>query len=507
MPRQPDPLPVGGPIDHSAHETARLTGRFRSSDGLTTVAFVYLAIPNLIFIFGWFRLPVAFVLLAAMCVLLLKVLARGPFGFGLEHSTRAVIFIALAAVVWAAFGGGSHFVHANHDWIIRDAVLGDLVRADWPVTYKAQDGSVLTLRSAIGYFLPPALFGKAFGTAHLDIAVHLWTAAGILIFLLMLPLPRQGGWRLALALTTVVFFSGMDFLGIVIATQSTPIFPLRLEWWGPLSYPSLTGQLLWAPNHCLPIWIGTLLLFRHRHADAMPRIAIALLPITLIWTPFAAIGLAPFAVLGAWHSLRQGGWRGFPWDSAIAGLIFTIPFALYLLADIGSITSTSPIAAPAIPVASVAHQPVSMTSYLIFVSCEFLLLAMAIAAHVRQARGYFALSVLVLLLLPALNFGPSNDLLLRLSTPPLVVLLAVCLQTLTPPVARPYPATLWIAWLFLAIGGHTAFNELWRAATFQRWSADYRVSLAERQGGRPGPHYAGNMRASLGGKLLKPATN
>jgi hypothetical protein len=300
----------------------------------------------------------------------------------------------------------------------------------------------------------------------------------------------------------------MDFLGILIATQSTPIFPLRLEWWVPLSYPSLTGQLLWAPNHCLPIWIGTLLMFRHRHSEDLPRIAIALLPLSLIWTPFAAIGLAPFAILGAWSSLRRNGWPAFPWMPAIAGIVCAIPVALFLLADIGNIASpATPAAGHAAPATSVAQQSISISAYLIFVSCEFLLLALAISAHVRQARDFFVLSILLLLVLPAMNFGPSNDLLLRLSTPPLIVLLAICLQTLVRSSAKPYPATLWIALLFLAIGGHTAFNELWRSATFQRWPADYRPSLAERQGGQPGPHYAGRMDTSPAGKLLKPVAH
>lgn len=509
MPSSPD----RGQIERSdlhmpSFEVCSPSGMTIPGMGLTLVALVYLAIPNLIFIFGWFRLPVALVLFAAMGVFMHGLFHLRPNELHRTHSIRFVMLIGATALAWAAFGGGSHFMYANHDWVIRDAVLGDLVRAEWPVTYKAPDGTVLTLRSAIGYFLPPALFAKAFGISHLGIAVYLWTAAGLLIFLLMLPLPQHGRWRLAMALVTVVFFSGMDFLGVVIATQSLPIFPLRLEWWGPLSYPSLTGQLLWAPNHCLPIWIGTLMILRHRSTRELVPISIALLPITLIWTPFAAVGLVPFAILGTWRVVLRAGWKDFPWRSAFAGSVFSTLVALFLLSDIGGIGFPSAnTSTHAIQAASVAHLPVSKTSYSIFVSCEFLLLAIALAAHVREARDFFALSVLILLLLPALSLGPSNDLLLRLSSPPLVVLLVVCLQTLIGLDRKPYPATLWIAWGFLAIGSHTAFNELWRAATFQRWSANYGVSLAERQGGRPDAHYAGNMETSPAWKLLKVPAN
>jgi len=472
-------------------------------DALTVVALAYLAIPNLIFLFGWFRVPVAFALLAAMLLLLSQVRIARLTAWNAGYSRAALILLGATSLAWSAFGGGSHFMYANHDWVIRDAVLGDLVHSEWPVIYKSLDGTALVLRSAIGYFLPPALFGKLFGTAHIDVAIYLWTVTGLFLFLALLPLPRRIGWRLALGLAITVFFSGMDFLGLIIATQSLPIFPLRLEWWVPLSYPSLTGQLLWAPNHCLPLWIGTLLVFRHRDGDDLLRIACVLLPLTLIWTPFAAIGLLPFILLGAWRSFNRLGWKVLPWKSIVACVIFSLPVGLFLLIDIGGMASAPVSRDLATSGASQAAQAVSFQSYAIFVCCEFLLLALALATHVRQARAFFLLAVLILLALPLLHFGPSNDLLLRLSTPPLIVLLAVCLQTLLVHDRRTRSPTLWMAWLFLAIGAHTAFNELWRSATFHRWKADYRTTLAERERGQPASHYVGRLHGSFLIPLLK----
>lgn len=465
-------------------------------DGLTALALLYLAIPNLIFVFGWFRFPVAIFLAGTLAYLLLKTFKASAMSWRFGDAPMPALLILATGFAWAAFGGGSHFMYANPDWIIRDAVLGDLVRADWPVIYQALDGAPLVLRSAIGYFLPPALFGKIFGTAHIDIAIYLWTVAGVLVFLFLLPLPRRMGWPLVLGLLLTVFFSGMDYLGVIIATQLTPIFPLRLEWWVPLSYPSLTGQLLWAPNHCLPIWIGTLLLFRHRAPGVMLPLAVALLPTTLIWTPFAAIGLAPFVLAGSWQSFRRGEWANFPWRTVVAAIAYALPVCLFLLTDLGHIDSSAVPVAQASAPASVAHQAVSLQSYLIFISCEFLLLALALYPHVRQARGFFMLAVALLISLPLMRYGPSNDILLRLSTPALVVLLAVCLQTLLAgDRTRPSP-TIWIASLFLAIGAHTAFNELWRAASFPRWHADYRPSVADRERGQPAPHYVGRLESS-----------
>lgn len=479
-----------------------LIGEPSNTDGLTAWALAYLALPNVIFLFGWFRLPVALLLCAAMVYFLAGAFWSRPVVWRSERTRSTLLIIVATSCAWSAFGGGSHFMYANTDWEIRDAVLGDLVNLEWPVHYLAADGGPLILRSAIGFFLPPALFGKLFGLAHIDLAMYVWTVGGVLIFLLLLPLPRRAGWRLALALLLVVFFSGMDFVGIVIATESMPIFPLRLEWWAPLSYPSLTGQLLWAPNHCLPSWIAALLCFRHRHGAEFLRVILAFIPLTLIWTPFTAIGLFPFVILAALHFIQKCGWHHVPWDAVIAVAIFSLPIGLFLMIDLGQIeagiATTPPTAA-----GNYAFQTVSLHTYLLFAGCEFLFLAMVIAPHVRQGRQEFWLAVVVLLALPLLRFGPTNDLGLRLSTIPLVILLVICLQTLfsQEPSSRP---TIWIACMFLVIGAHTAFNELWRSASLPRSTADYRQTLADRQGGRPAAHYVGRLRSSPLEHWIKP---
>jgi len=472
-----------------------LIGEPAAVDGLTAFALAYLALPNLIFLFGWFRLPIALLLCVAMIYFIARVFHPWPAVWRSQHARSAVVVLVVMSCAWAAFGGGSHFMYANVDWKIRDAVLGDLVNSEWPVSYLSADGAPLILRSAIGYFLPPALFGKLFGLADLDLAVHAWTTLGVLTFLLMLPLPRRAGWRLGVASLLVVFFGGMDILGQFLATGLPPIFPLRIEWWAPWSYSSLTGQLLWAPNHCLPIWIGTVLAFRHRNATAFPGVVAAALPLTLIWTPFAAVGLLPFVGLWAGNWLRQRGWQRVPWSSLLAAAAFSIPIALFLLTDSGCIESAA-ITTPQPATVSVAWQPVSMHSYLLFVSCEFLFLALVLAPQVRHARAEFWIAVLVLLLLPLIRIGPSNDLGLRLSATPLIILLVASLMTLLARDRAPRGLSLWLATLFLAVGANTAFNELWRAATFPQSPADYERTLADRQGGQPAAHYVGRLESS-----------
>jgi len=498
----------------SGAESTTLDKRAPESDGelvpsvgrdrLTTFALAYLAIPNLIFVIGWFSpLPAAF-LCAAMAFLLARPLWSR---FAIESPVpgrAALLWTGIASCLWSAFGGGSHFMYANVDWLVRDALLADLIHFEWPVQYVNETNHVLVLRSAIGFFLPPALLGKTLGTAHVNIAIYAWTALGVQIFLLLLPLPRHSHWRILIALILVMLFSGMDILGQLVTTGSLPIFPLRMEWWVPISYSSLSGQLLWAPNHSLPIWICTALYLRHLQQEESLGVSAAALSLSLVWTPFAALGLFPFLITSALRHVRTWGWRSAPWTTILATLVYSLPIVLFLSIDFSRIEAVLPLAPPP-ETSTYALQAYSLRTYIAFISCEFLLLGLALAPHITRARTEFWLAIALLLAIPLFRLGPSNDLGLRLSGTPLIILLAACLRALLATPRFPPTLTAWLAALFLLVGAPTAVSELWRAATFPRTPADYRTSLAERQGGQPAPHYVGHLNAYLLRSWLRPS--
>jgi hypothetical protein len=478
--------------------------RVAKADGLTFCALAYLAIPNLIFVLGWFSPLPAFVLCAAALFLVARQ-SWSTLGAHAPGPTRAtLLWTGMVSCAWSAFGGGSHFMYANLDWVVRDALLGDLIRFDWPIHYLTATNQALVLRSAIGFFLPPALFGKIFGFAYIDLAIYAWTALGVQIFLLLLPLPKQGQWRIGIALIIVVFFSGMDFLGQLITTGWLPMFPLRLEWWVPISYPSFSAQLLWAPNHCLPIWICTALYLRHRQHEESLSVSAVALPMSLIWTPFAAIGLLPFVILSALNHLHTWGWRRVPWSTILAAITYSLPIGLFLLIDFSRIEAVTPLT-PSPQTATYPLQAFSLDTYFLFVSCEFLLLGLVLAPHIRHARTEFWLAIALLLAIPLVRLGPSNDFGLRLSAPALVILLAACLRMLLAQPASVKSLTGCLTITFLLVGAPTAVHELWRAATFPRTPADYRTTLAERQGGLPAPHYVGHLDRYLLRSWLKPS--
>ena len=476
-----------------------------NTDWLSAGAVAYLATPNLIFFFGWFRFPLAFGL--ALAVIYLACSPATGSHFHPRHRAIEVALIGLSGLAWAVFSGGSHFLHADHDWVVRDAVLGDLVRQGWPVLYLTDGGEFGILRSAIGFFLPAALYGKALGSATLPFAVYAWTALGCILFLMLLPLSKRSPARLLLALLVIVAFSGMDFLGGLIATQSLPIFPFRLEWWVPLSYPSMTGHLTWAPNHCLPAWVGTALLIRHRHdPEQLTDWMIVTLPLTLIWSPFAIVGLLPLTIVICWRLLLKRAFWKTHYRTLLAASLITLTVTAFLLID-----GTQNIALSSTLTTrgdGIARQSVAISDIALFILLEFGLLGLCLTRAMGADRSLFLVSIGILLALPFLHLGPSNDLLIRSSAPALVVLLVCTLSCLgllvdKQNVAPQQAGRKLIICTLLVLGAVTPVHEFARALLRPAQAPSYERTLASTQAGHFPAHYVGNFPRTLGPFLFR----
>ena len=461
-------------------------------DSVSVAALLYLALPNLIFFAGWFRWP-----FAALFSLLLLWSARRALdwqhlSWRFPYGRTTTLLIVATAFAWCALGGAGHFLAAPIDWMVRDAVLGDLVFGAWPVAYAEKEGTYYILRSAIGYFLPAAVVAKALSVASADPALYLWTVVGTALFLFSLPLPRRPGAGLALALLLVLSFSGMDLLGLLAYQGDWPELPVRLEWWTRFSYSSLAAHLYWAPNHALPICLASTLFYRHWQHPAFPGFALLLLALLPIWTPFGLPALLPFIALAVLQFLT-GPRRPLPVVPLLVLILMVALMARFLGMDIGGIGTAPPLAG-ATGTASETATRDHLLAYLAFVALEFGALALALWPRLRHSLGILLFATLTLLLLPWLSFGPSNDLLLRASLASLVMLLLLTLSVLRsagrPAVDVGYP---WLIVLILLIGAFTPFHEAARATMVPRWPPSYVQNLVEQQGGNFPPHYVARL--------------
>jgi len=473
-------------LAHDARHSAK------SIDSVAVAALFYLALPNLIFLAGWLRWP-----FAVFFSLLLLWSARSAVDWRqvrwrCPYRAAPALLIVATAFAWCALGGAGHFLAAPIDWMVRDAVLGDLVFGDWPVSYAEKDGIHHILRSAIGYFLPAAVVAKTLGIASADLALYLWTVLGTAIFLLSLPLPRRPVAGLALALLLVLSFSGMDLLGVLAYQGDWPEVPVRLEWWTRFSYSSLAAHLYWAPNHALPIWLASALFYRHWQHPAFPGFALLLLALLPIWTPFGLPALLPFILLALLQFLSRPR-QPPPTVPLVVTILMVGLMARFLGMDIGGIGTAPPLAG-ATGTASETATRDHLLAYLAFVALEFGALALALWSRLQHSRGILLCATLTLLLLPLLSFGPSNDLLLRASLASLVMLLLLTLSVLRaagwPRGGVDYP---WLIVLILLIGAFTPFHEAARATMVPRWPPSYLQNLVEQQGGSFPPHYVARL--------------
>jgi hypothetical protein len=476
---------------------------------LDGMAVAFLALPLGIFLIGWLELWAALPLVLAM-MYALRPLGAATRGRGLRPRLSGwQVGLAIAVgCAWTSFGGTGHWLFANADWHIRDAVLHDLVTGAWPVGYGAKGGVPTLLRAPIGYYLPAALVGKAAGLAAAHIALAIWTAVGATLFLLQVLslVPRKVGAALASA-AVIVSFSGLDVVGTVLRVPAAIEHwdvTKHLEWWATrYQYSSMTTQLFWVPNHALGAWLAIGLLGRQRGADAVD----ALLPMTVVavalWSPLAALGLVPFVLLRVWRvSMRERSNRMFHprvWAPALAvGLVI----AAYLTLDAGSIPKGWTIGHEGFGPAAISEDLWRQAEFFLL---EAGLLGLAILSIRRSAAVVLALCVLAVL--PVVSFGAANDFVMRVSIPSLTVLaIGACLALFAGAAAAAPNLRIKQAVLvgLLLLGAVTPFQEFARAASLAAWPANLDATLIDAACGTFPAHYVARLRGQPIAALLRP---
>jgi hypothetical protein len=452
-------------------------------DKLSALSMLYLGIPLGMFFAGWLRIQFALPLLLAL-VFGFAILWRNcsiessPFRLKWLH-----LILLGVAIAWTAFGGAGHIFYANRfDWSLRDAVLRDLTVASWPPGYDIGEAVSWMLRCPVGYFLPAALAGKIFGLAIADAMLWIWTAIGVWIFLLLLPLDARRPARIGFAILIVVLFSGMDILGWWLFRQANPPMYKHLEWWaGLFQYSSNTTALFWTPNHALPGWIAAALFWRHWKTDRFISIAPLLLALMPIWSPFPMIGMAPFYLLLLFRVIRENKWPMIHWPLLAISVVMIGVVGAFLSTDIGGIPAGS--ALTQLPFGSF------LIYCLIFVLFEFGILGRLL--WITDRGQILAISVAFLILLPLVRFGPSNDLAMRASIPALIFL---CISTINAfqNAERIRRRTLIALCFVLILGAITPLHEFYRAASLASWKPDYSVNVMN-YGAAPAPHYVARV--------------
>ncbi len=446
----------------------------------------YLGLPTLVYLVGWiapqYGIPAA-VALVLGCGSLIRGKLRSD-----RTSLAVTLVIVTVGVGWSLLGGVGHFVYANFDWTFRDAVLLDLVQRPWPVIYDYGPRHLaLLLRAPIGLYMPSAVIGKLFGVRAADVTMFVWVALGVvLVFKLLL----RDEWRLnriAIRLGVFVIFSGMDIVGTM--SRGTPVaLGQHIEWWAYLyQYPSITTQLFWAPGHAVPGWLVVAWLLGRGERRLPIPFAVSLMALLPMWSPLAAIGVAPIMGVAIAKELR-----GRPIEQVLRSLF-----------DVRSMACVLVCLALVYPYLTLGTEILDagfnskrrwvgedfLSRYLEFVVLEFALVAALLLYRFRGDTLLIA-AIVTLLAIPIYHFGPANDLALRASNPGLALLALRLGEWLSEPSRSWIDArTRGVAIVLLVIGAVTPFLEVSRLFTETRWDMNTEENVIVAAHGRSAAHY------------------
>jgi hypothetical protein len=391
-------------------------------------------------------------------------LADGDAAGALRHRTLLPGCLALAFIL-TMIGGEGRLFPATTDWIVRDAVLHDVVIRSWPFTYRLGNDNWM-LRAPIGMYLIPATVGKLFGlyAAHIALWIQNGFALGTIIWILC----RAATIQQSLILTTVFcLFSGWDVAGWLIidgvhylAFHQPTMFPADIGWWnGLLQYSSTVTLILWVPNHALAGWffVALLLLWEQRRLRISALMMGALL--TALWSPFALMGALPFIGKAGVEALWQR--RFGAGDFAVPILLFclTIPLLQYLTSDTGGVPQTfeAPVESRFAPV------------YVIFMAVEVVPFVVFNFIGRRHQGGFshatYYLAVAVLFAIPFYKIGSGDDFVMRASIPALAIVAITTGYTVSGILARGRPWPVAATVMFLGLSAFTGLGQIWHVLT------------------------------------------
>ena len=358
--------------------------------------------------------------------------------------------LAMAAgIVWLS-GTLPPFAE-NTDWVKHYAILNSLIDQPWPPKFVTENGTA-SLRYSLAYYALPAAVCKLFGASILPFALFVWTTLGLYLALIFAfgRTVRPASCMFMLA-GVFILFSGADLIGTYLTGLSRgPVMHIEW-WWKPFgSFSSIVTNLFWAPQHTLPALLGVFMVLRH------PRAAVQNAGVTLaavaVWSPFAMIGLAPIFV---W-ALYKAGFRALlSRSNLIVAPVLLIVAAHFLAEGSGDI--------PGGLLWNVEGWNVG--GWLIFLTLEFVAMAVALLIVTPQRSLLVCLTVIFLIFLSLFQFGFYNDLLMRASIPSLgiLALLAANAVMYAPSDIRKAPLII-----LLVIGLVTPLGEIMRSTVAKR---------------------------------------
>ena len=308
------------------------------------LSIVYLALPVVIWLVGWFEWWVGFPLTVLLAGGLWRSLS-GPWRVSLSLPLLAALLVALGWVLATPVSGLWAF---PHDMRMTFSVLLDMGGGEWP-TYMTDylHGDPPLLAYYLGWHMVPGLIGRWLGPAALGWAAPVWTWIGVGLMAAVLTRGLTTVRAALLAMAVLVFFSGADALEHVLRlgpldAAETMLNRLRHGLQGEwpeqrldptakhLEYQSNTSTLWFGAHHLIPAGLTALVIVRSRRRPELAAVSGLLVVICAFWSVFTAVGLL---ALVAAISVADGVRPFLRWPNLVAAPALGALIWLYLLSN------------------------------------------------------------------------------------------------------------------------------------------------------------------------------
>ncbi len=429
---------------------------------LKKIAYIIMALPLLVFAFGWLKWYWALIAMAALIagVYFGSIHTSGSGKNGkaalqpekeISVSYKTLLIMAGISLVWVWMSGIGGLWGQSDDFVYRNAIYRDIVTREWPVIYPATGHALVYY---IGFWLVPALFGKMallFGMSDVNSlniakgAMFIWTAIIIFVIFLLIvySIKAETKKKQIFIVLFFILFSGMDIWGNL--GYSANSLDYHLEWWSsPYQYSSFTTCLFWVYNQALPAWLCILCLINEKNVKNYVFIGM----VCLFSTPIPFVGILVYMVFYAVCYLigyikEKNTGRFFKDLFSYSNIVSTVgifpPIAAYLLSNYAisgkgafRITDSMFAEETAMETGEVAslvehgvegitkEEPNMFMAYLSFVLMEFALYMILMWWKYKKKAIYYV-TFGSLLIIPMIKIGNGNDFVMRASIPGLVI--------------------------------------------------------------------------------------
>lgn len=402
----------------------------------------YLSFPLLLFCGGFLRWYVATLYIVAILwsvysIYRLHCLEDNSW----ELNRGQLISIVALALLCCFFLGVGGYWTQSYDWVVKNPILNELTQSSWPLVVNNSTATTevkdicgadrVVVVYYLYFYLPAALVGKLVGSLTLArFTLFLWSVYGLVLILSWLlrfvSHTSLSRYITIWVLVCFVVWGGMDILGqclrvlVLWVWGVTPIRPMSLldEWCQPYFsyYASHFTSLFWCFNQSIPLWLEMLLILSFRNVCSVGYFYC----FSLLYSPWAAIGLLPIVSVIVFESLKKGGRKVLIPMLNFSNVVFPM-LVLFLVVTYYASNSTSVVEKgffwKYIPVR------LFVVKYVFFILIEIGVYVWLLRREIKSDI-ILAISVCLLLLIPFYKMTSENDFIMRASMPALFVLFA-----------------------------------------------------------------------------------